>query len=379
MKAVYWRPHKVSRVELSVIAIVSVLLFAGVEQLKVTEEQPYLSTKLEAAELAAQAIEVLRAARLGLAIEIDATVDPAQSGLLGEAMSPVTSDVGSLIAKQTSVNPNFAAVVVHYLKQVGVMPGDVVAIGCSGSFPAVNVAVYAAVTAIGARPIVISSVAGSQWGANEPRFMWPDMERVLREKRVFDIRSEAASRGGVEDRALGISREGRGLIDQAIERNGLTALKPENYQQSVEARMRLYAEKANGPIKAYVNVGGGTTSVGTKVGKDLFLPGVNRTSPRGLPVDSVMSRFVNDGVPVIHLVKLKRIALENGLPVAPASAQRVGQGGIYYRERPNRVLALLAVLVIALLLLAFIRRDFGARLFRRRLGQDTGPAAEPMV
>ena len=100
------------------------------------------------------------------------------------------------------MNPNFAAVVVEWLKELGVKSGDVVAVGASGSFPAMNIAVYAALHELGIEPIIISSTAASQWGANEPSFTWLDMEAVLRKSDVFPYKSVAASLGGVGDDEL---------------------------------------------------------------------------------------------------------------------------------------------------------------------------------
>lgn len=380
MKRIYWRPQKISRIELASIALVSLGFLAAVDLLQVNEEQPWHAEKLEAARLAERAFETLRGERERLGVEIDTATDPTDSGLIGLAMSDVTTNTGHLAAKQTSVNPNFAAVLVHELKRAGVKSGDVVAVGCSGSFPALNVAVYAALETLAATPLVISSVSGSQWGANDPRFMWPDMERVLVERQVLHTRSIAASRGGIEDRALGIGREGRQKLDAVIERNGLAAIKPKDYSQSVEERMALYEARAQGrPIVAYVNVGGGTTSVGTRIGKVAFRPGLNRSAPRALgDMDSVMGRLVRQGTPVIHLSRIAELARRYGLPVQPTERPRVGEGAVFTRRTHNRWLAGGAVLIIMLLLYGFIRRDLALRV-RQGLGRGGTGQTQPMV
>ncbi|MCK6571474.1 poly-gamma-glutamate system protein [Myxococcota bacterium] len=380
MKRIYWRPQKVSRIELGLIAALSAILLVAVERLVVVEEQPWHAEKLAAAQLARRAFDQLRAERERLGLEVDPTTDPTGSGLIGLAMSDVTTNTGHLAAKQTSINPNFAAVIVHYLKRAGVEAGDPVAVGLSGSFPALNVAVYAAIETIGARALPVSSVSASQWGANDPRFMWLDMERLLLERQVFRIRSIAASRGGIEDRALGIGREGRQHLDLVIERNGVPALKPKDYAQSVESRMAAYEAAADGRvIKAYVNVGGGTTSVGTRLGKQMFQPGLNRAPPPGLRgMDSVMSRFSQTGVPVIHLVKIGALAARFGLPLQPTELPRAGEGEVFAKKAPNRWLAAAGVLTIFGLLYGFIRRDFGLRILRG-LGRKGDAAPERMV
>lgn len=380
MKRIYWRPQKVSRIELVVIALISLAMLVAVETLQITEEQPWHAEKLEAARLARRAMDQIRLERERLGLEIDLTTDPTGSGLIGVAMSEVTTNTGHIDSKQTTINPNFAAVIVHYLKKAGVEAGDVVAVGCSGSFPALNVAVYSALQTLEAEPVIIASVSGSQWGANDPRLMWPDMEKLLIDKGVFKFRSVAASRGGIEDRALGITRDGRQKLDAVIERSGVLAIKPKDYAQSVADRMGVYSERAGErPVKAYVNVGGGTTSVGTRVGKQLFRPGLNRSAPAGLgDVDSVMSRFIRQGTPVIHLVKIPELARRFGLPLQPTEMPKVGDGEIFERRAHNRWLAGLAVVLIVGLLYGFIRRDLGLRVLKG-LGRRSPGAPEPMV
>ena len=92
--------------------------------------------------------------------------------MIGTLISPVTSNSGHLAAKQGSLNPNFAAVVVSWLRSAGVGEGDYVAVGVSGSFPGFNTVVYAALQALNAKPLVISSASSSQWGANVPELLW---------------------------------------------------------------------------------------------------------------------------------------------------------------------------------------------------------------
>jgi poly-gamma-glutamate system protein len=381
MKRLYWRPRRVSRAALLIISLLSVAGVAAVETLPVKNRQPYYSEMLAAARLAERAMDVVKTERILRDLPLDPEADPAGSGLIGQLMSPVTSHTGYLNAKQTSVNPNFAAVIVHQLKRAGVNEGDVVAVGLTGSFPALNIAVLAALETVKAKPIAISSVAASQWGANFTELMWPDMERLLFDKRVFSCRSVAASRGGIEDRGLGMSKEGRKLLDECIARAGLRQLMVKSYADSVEQRMALYEEEAAGaPIRAYINVGGGTSSVGTRVGKKTFVPGLNLGPPRGsLPVDSVMSRFAHDGVPVIHLVRIDDLAHTFGLPTQPDRLPVAGQGNVFQREEYNRLLAGGALAGIFAVLFAFIRMDLGFRILQPRQRDQKAVPPEPMV
>ncbi|MBK8479723.1 MAG: poly-gamma-glutamate system protein [Proteobacteria bacterium] len=380
MKKLYWRPQRLSLRLLLLIAAVAGLALGAVETVRVHEKQRWYGEKLQAARLALRAFKALKEERLRRGLPIDAETDPARSGLIGELISPVTTNTGHLTAKQTSINPNFAAVVVELLLRANVKAGDTVALGFSGSFPALNVAVLAAVETLRVTPVVITSAGASQWGANQPTFMWPDMEMALLRWHIFSHRSAAASPGGIDDRALGLSKRGRNLVRGAVARNGLPLLEVRNYDDSLTQRMALYRERAgDAEIKAYVNVGGGTTSVGTRVGRDLFSPGLNRRLPRGPQIDSVMTRFVQQGVPVIHLSKISKLAQDYGLELQPRSLPAVGQGKTFFREAYNPWLAGGALLAIVALLVGFLRLDWGHRLLAGQSHAAETARPEPMI
>lgn len=380
MKGVYWRPHKVSQFELLVVMMVALAGFGAVEHFRVHEPQPYLADRIAAAQRMADAMHEIRKIRESLGYDLDPKVDPAKTGMIGVIASSVTSNLGNLKSKQTSANPNFAALMVQWLRELEVGPGDLVAVGASGSFPSLNLAVYAALETIGAEPIVISSASASQFGANLPDLLWIDMERLLVERGKLKTRSVMCSRGGVKDRASGMPKASRKLLDDAIVRNGLEILAPDSLRESINLRMDAFARHAKGrKYKAYINIGGGTSSVGTSVGKKLFKPGINRTYPPGSKdVDSVMGRFVTSGVPVIHLTRLKNIAARYGLPYGPKVTPPVGEGTLFTTENYNRWLAGGFIVGLLGLLYLIFRTPWGARTLGRYTRQSLKPP-EPMV
>jgi poly-gamma-glutamate system protein len=378
----YWRPQRMSARVLLLIAAVVAGSLAAVEVVRVRERQPMYKEKLAAAMLARRAFNVIREERFKRRIPIDPEVDPQRSGLIGELISPVTTNTGHLAAKQTSINPNFAAIVVDMLRRAGVKAGDTVAVGLSGSFPALNIAVLAAVKTSRMRAVIVASVGSSQWGANHPEFMWPDMEGALIKWGLFQQGSAALSLGGIDDRALGMSKKGRKLLEEAIRRSGVPAFDVKDFGDSLDKRMALYQEKAGeAEIRAYVNVGGGTTSVGTRIGKDLFEAGLNKRMPRGASqIDSVMTRFMARGVPVIHISKISRLAQRYGLPEQPKTMPRAGEGDIFVRQTYSLWLAAGALALAVIMLFAFLRLDLGHRLFTSgRRGDGSATSPEPMV
>jgi len=382
VKRVYWRPPGVSRRVLVLIAMVAVAALALVEKFPVRRQQRWHDEKLAAARLALDAFKAIKAEKQKRNIAFDPEGDPHQTGMIGTSLTPVTSNTGYLSAKRASINPNFAAIVVEMLKRAGVEKGDLVAIGTSGSFPAMNVAAFAAVQTLGLETISIASASASEWGANDVNFLWIDMERALVDQQVFGFRSVAASKGGIDDRAVGMSKEGRALLDAAIERNNLEKIDPKTMVESVEQRMRIYDEKAAGrPIKAYVNVGGGAASVGTQVGKKQFKPGLNLEPPRGAGLmDSVMLRFAERGVPVVHITSLARLAKQHGLSEnGDGGIPRVGEGNVYVKAEYNRWLAFGGIICILAAMLAFIRLDVGMRILRIAPRRKEAPQPQQMV
>jgi len=380
MKTLYWRPPTVSHRALLLIALVAVAALVVVEAFPVERKQHHFREKLAAAQLARASMDAIKAEKLRRGFIIDEEADPALTGMIGQSITAVTSNTGFIEAKLTSTNPNFAAVIVHLLTEVALGSGDLVAVGVSGSFPALNVSTFAALKTLKIEPISIASASASEWGANQVDYLWIDMERTLEESGLIGFRSIAASRGGIDDRGVGITAEGHDLIDQAIERNQLEPITPETLTASIERRMELFDERAGGKlIKAYINVGGGTASVGTHVGKKQFKPGINVSPPRGPDIaDSVMLRFAKRGVPVLHVSRIKLIAERYELPIAPRTTIPIGRGKVFVAAEYNRWLAGACLVIIFLVLTALLRLNVAARLLPGR-ARATAKPAEPMV
>lgn len=382
MQKLYWRPQAVSIKALVLVALFAAVGAIVVEKVKTENRQSFFEEKMAASRLAISAMESLRAARVLAGHEIDSEVDPAKTGMIGLPMSSVTSVSGVLEAKQTSINPNFAAVIVDYLMRANIQEGDTIAVGCSGSFPALNVCVYAAMETLKLKPVIISSASASQWGANIPDLLWIDMERILFEESKFSFRSVAASMGGFEDSGMGLTLIGKADINRGIERNGLTMLDSQkDFTEKVDERYEIFKSNAKGaPIKAYINIGGGTISNGRKVGKNLFNPGLNKRAPLGVAkVDGLMSRFITEGVPVIHLVEVNKLAEKYEMPLSPHMTPPPGESSVFAKTGYSRWLAATVLVIILLALFGFIRSDIGFRLFQSGGPKKGGSHPEPMI
>ena len=381
MKRVYWRPKNVSRTALLLISAFAIFGMVLVEQFPTVREMPWQQEKMSAAQLAKEAFDVIAVTREQSGEPIESKVDPTESGLLGLSTSTVTSLTGSLVDKQTTINPNFAAAVVGMLKEAGVKKGDVVAVGVSGSFPALNICTYAALETLEVQPIVIASGASSSWGANMPNLLWLDMEKILADQDVFATRAVAASIGGEADRGLSFPLEGVDAIKGAIEENGIELLNNKKFEDILKKRMEIYRQQSGGqPIKTYINVGGGMASTGRTEGKQAFRSGLNESVPdEAEEIDGIMERFVKAGVPVIHLAKVRSLARKFGLPESPQAMPSVGEGDVFKKLDYNRWLALAILLIEMAMLFLFIRSDVGFRLLQPGKKRGDQSAPEPMV
>ncbi|MEI1278417.1 poly-gamma-glutamate system protein [Leptospira venezuelensis] len=355
----YWKSSNKSASYYLVLAVFSIFGMYSVEYFRIDKIQDHYTEKMDAAKLSAKAFEEIKKYKKSKSKKINLNFDPANSGLIGEFFTPVTSNLGSLKAKQNSINPNFGALVLEYLIQVGVQNGDTVAVSLSGSFPALNIAVYSAAQVLELKLVIISSMTSSQWGANDPEFLWPDMERLLYDRGIFSYKSKAYSWGGIEDQALGISKEGSKILQNSASKNSLPILNSKNYSESLEERMNLYSAVI--PIskyKAYINVGGGTVSVGTKKNAGEFIAGLNLKHPivkNGK--DSVMRRFANEGIPIIHLVRVEELAAKNGFSIQPKKLPEIGEGKVFKRAEYDLSLATAVLIGILVLLYIFFKRD----------------------
>ena len=277
--------------------------------------------RLEAAALMARSLGSIKALRLEKGLPIDAALDPNSTGIVGDEFTPLTTSLGDAAAKRTAANPAFAGVVARYFEQAGLNPGDVVAVGGSGSFPAFVLASLCAARAMELRPVLIYSVGSSMYGANIPGFTFVDMLARLRSDGVLPYSIAAVAPGGAHDTGRGVlfDEEGTTLVDEA-RRSGLPLVEGATLTERIRRRLAIYDAAAGGrPIRCFVNVGGATANYGDTEaslevpnGLVLRLPSLPASPSRGL-----LFEFAARGVPVVHLLYVKGLARENGLPFDP--------------------------------------------------------------
>jgi poly-gamma-glutamate system protein len=319
---------------------------------------PSYEDKIEAANLMQKAMSILKNHRMEESVFIDIENDPNETGLVGSPFSLITTDEGDLDSKLTTLDPNFSAVMVELMYQLGLKNGDTIAVLMTGSMPGANIAVLTACKALGVIPITITSVGASQWGANLVDFTWLDMESILFENGLISSRSIAASIGGRNDMGRLLSPSGRDLIMENINKHDLPLIRKERLADNIQHRMDLYSSiQSINKYDAIVNVGGGVASLGTSFNLRLLPPGVVRRNiiqdivrPGG--IEGVFSKFLKFDVPGLHILNIRPLTQEFKMPFAPIPIPEIGVGGLYAIEKYNVWVAGICLIVVSSSVLA---------------------------
>jgi poly-gamma-glutamate system protein len=347
---------------LAFLILIQVLPFAGSGGLH--------TSMVEASEMMASAAQALHECRTGRGIAIDPETDINRTGLIGLEFSSITTSVGRLEAKRTTTDPNAAGLVVLLLHEAGVRRGDTIAVGASGSFPALIAATLCAASALDVNALLLPSLGASQWGANHPEFHWLNMQDCLEEQGFIPRPPVAVSLGGDSDVGISMAPEGRALLEDAMEASGLSVIREPDLEKNVALRMRLFEEAAGGSdIRAFVNIGGTFANMGTDSRILEVKPGVARI--RSLPPPErrgMVFAMAARGIPVIHLLYIRGLASEYGLPWDPAPLPSPGEGPLYRRVRERSLTFLILGLVYLAAVIALLLIDIQQRKRRATLG-----------
>lgn len=321
-------------------------------------EVEHFDEKKAAAELAYQSFNVIKEETRTLGLSIDSIFDPQETGLIGIPHSEITTGRANLDAKLTSINPNFASLIVAYIRETAVEKNDAVAVSFTGSFPALNIAVMSAMKTLELRPIIITSVGSTMWGANRLQFTYLDMECVLRQRGLFEFKTAAASLGKI-DMGMHLSSERQKRIETAMRRNGIRVLRSEHLEDEIRQRIEIY--ERGGEIRLFINVGEcATVGAGAPIRSGLIKPrDLNRNK-------GISWYFAESGVPVINLHDVTYLAQKHRLPVAPDHLPEIGEGEIYYICRYSTKQAILYLSILAIVLFVAFKVDLQYYVKRKK-------------
>ena len=338
-------------VVLSILALIGFLI--SINSTK-TEVSSSYTIKVNAANYMKKSMELLKANRMISGVFIDDENDPNETGLVGSPFSLITTDEGDLDAKLTTLDPNFAAGMVELMTQLNLQKNDTVAVLMTGSMPGANIAVLTALKSLSVVPVTITSVGASQWGANHIDFTWLDMEKILFDNNLITNRSVSASIGGRNDMGRLLSPAGRGIITENIVKHGLPLIKKEKLADNIALRMKTFEDIAIiTNYKAMINVGGGVASLGTSFNSKLLPAGIiRRTDIQNISlqdggIEGVLSKFSKNNIPVLHVLNIKSLTEQLGMPFAPIPIPEIGIGALYAIERYNLIIALICLTIIS--------------------------------
>ncbi|MCO6430727.1 MAG: poly-gamma-glutamate system protein [Deltaproteobacteria bacterium] len=267
------------------------------------------SVKAAALEAAVALRKEVLSLRVSLGYSVDTKLDPSASGLIGLPDSSVTSAAGDLADKRISASLEWPIRILELFAEAGVGPGAKAAVCWSGSYPAANIALSAAMKALDINPICIASAASSQYGANFPDLLWLDMERLLPQQ-IVPFRSSAASLGGRQDNGLNV--ENPKLLSAAIKRCEIEYLKCRTTSDGIDSRLKIFSSQNAGPGEAdiFINVGGGSAAIGGTLGRELptglFPRKLNPHITSNVP-DCLALRYHKVDTPVLNLRSFRRL------------------------------------------------------------------------
>ena len=302
-----------------------------------------IETKLRAYEYMEEYMNIIRDYKYELGLDIS-DEDIHKTGMIGGQYSEITTSLGSIEAKRTSANPDMAALVVELLYKAGIKSGDRIGANFSGSFPSLNLAVLAASKAMNLDCVYISSVGSSNYGANNPKMTFPDMALKLEEVGVLDNPISYFSLGGTDDIGLEMDENIKKEIVNRLMAQDLELISIRDYNDNILQRINILEK--NGDIDCFINVGGNTTSLGKGENSLYFGQGLLVEKNIAITKDSgLIEIYRNRGIPVIHLLNLKKLTTDYNLAYDPLILPEKGTSALFYKLSYNKIISIVGIAV----------------------------------
>lgn len=316
---------------------------------------PYHQVQKAAAERMARAEQMLlqTVENEGIFIEDE---DVNRTGLIGPEFDNLTTSLGHLEAKCSTLNPNFAALLVRFLTEAGLKKGDTLAVGSSGSFPGMSIATVCAAAEMGLDARVIVSFGSSMYGGTRAELPTVRMLQLIKENGVADFDLLAVSPGGSHDEGdVLMVDDSREIIAGLAEKTGVEFINTHDLEKSIKRRLALYGDK----VRGFVNIGGASANVGESTYTLNFPNGLVTVPPRipSTPLRGLMYEYAARGLPVVHLLNVRQLCADHGLPYDPVPLPAPGEGQVYFNAR-RPVWAALAALALSLVILLYGRKKY---------------------
>ena len=269
-----FRPQIQKTRTLFVIAFINICLVVTVSNSLTYKEYDNVNLRYDSTQLMSSCIESIKDITDLKIIEEDYY----QTGLIGLEQSRITTVLDNenieniLNSKIITTNSNFAAFMVMLFEEIGLEKGDSIAISMTGSFPGANIATLSACKSMNLNPVILSSVGSSSWGANREDLTWVQIENHLYNNKLIDYESIAVSIGGENDLGDNISDEGIEIIEDIILENNKSLVNESTLDLSIGKKINLLGDISK--YKAFINIGGGASSLGSGIGKKYIREGI---------------------------------------------------------------------------------------------------------
>ncbi|MGA9573215.1 MAG: poly-gamma-glutamate system protein [Lysobacterales bacterium] len=237
--------------------------------------------------------------------------DPWQCGLIGIEWSEITTTLGDLASKRTACDPAWAVQFSRWFHELGLKPGDHIAIYSSGSFPGLLLNAIAAAEMMQLEPLLIVSLGASTWGANHPAIPWPLMASELRSGGFIGKRANFYTLGGGSELGHGMAPEGRALLRKAAAETGVKLLSAVDLQQMIVRKKELLDGFKPG---VFINIGGSQANLGDAEEILRLTPGMVPASEADRAGNGVIGEAMRENIPVIHMLNIRLISNRTGIP-----------------------------------------------------------------
>ena len=267
--------------------------------------------------------------------------------LIGPQHSIIQTTSGSLISKQSVLNPDFAAMIVEMLIELELDSSDHVAVSYTGSYPGANVALLSALEALRIQASIISSCGSSEYGATHPDLTWIEMENHLYSSGIISNKSGLASIGGGYDLGTQLQVRGKKVCESAIYNHKINLLNIGDPEENINQRMQHYQNMTK-DITLFINVGGGIYTTGDSLKRKdtpagIIYPGDISSAASG----TVIERFLEQDIPVININHIHILTEWYDLPYPLGKKNQIKMGSLFYSKKQYNLAVILTAFIIA--------------------------------
>jgi poly-gamma-glutamate system protein len=216
-----------------------------------------------------------------------------------------------------------ADVVAEYLRRAGVEEGDWVAVNASASFPGFILASLCAVESMKANAQIAFSYGASMYGGTDPEFTFPVMLDLLNSEGLLSTRLAAVAPGGAGDRmAETLLEDPRPTVDLLLAYRSEKRIDAPDVAEAIRRRLEIFDDTPR-PVKCFISCGGPVVALGTTE-VVLELPHGLITRFEAIPKDperGLLFDFLDRGTPVLHLLFVRGICEDFGIPYERVAGQ----------------------------------------------------------